>query len=271
MASTSWSRGVAEHLGHSDWHEATQDRVNRFADATGDHQRSGSVGDQEPTGGPVTPPNQKDPSMLDVAALDAVAQWAIERAHPMHVDLVEPGDDRLSLHRLRYRTVVEHRWLTGDALGEGVELDEDDDVAVHVAAWDGPKVVGTIRIVLPAEGRQLPTERAFDIVAEPQGQVLDWGRLVVDPDHRDTGHVVMLALLGRAWLASRDHGAVACVGVATPAILDLYRRLGVEATVLAGPREHWGEERYAARLLGVARDAGERMGLISSAAPGRNA
>lgn len=29
---------VGEHLGHSQWHEITQDRVNRFADATGDHQ-----------------------------------------------------------------------------------------------------------------------------------------------------------------------------------------------------------------------------------------
>ncbi len=29
---------VGEHLGHSDWFEITQDRVNVFADATGDHQ-----------------------------------------------------------------------------------------------------------------------------------------------------------------------------------------------------------------------------------------
>ncbi len=29
---------VGKHLGHSDWLEITQDRVNRFADATGDHQ-----------------------------------------------------------------------------------------------------------------------------------------------------------------------------------------------------------------------------------------
>jgi acyl dehydratase len=29
---------VGEHLGYSGWHEVTQDVVNRFADATGDHQ-----------------------------------------------------------------------------------------------------------------------------------------------------------------------------------------------------------------------------------------
>ncbi len=31
-------KAVGEHLGHSDWLEITQDRVDRFAEATGDHQ-----------------------------------------------------------------------------------------------------------------------------------------------------------------------------------------------------------------------------------------
>jgi acyl dehydratase len=29
---------VGDHIGYSDWHEITQDQVNKFADATGDHQ-----------------------------------------------------------------------------------------------------------------------------------------------------------------------------------------------------------------------------------------
>ena len=29
---------VGEHLGYSDWHVVTQEQVNLFADATGDHQ-----------------------------------------------------------------------------------------------------------------------------------------------------------------------------------------------------------------------------------------
>ncbi|HET9071027.1 MAG TPA: MaoC family dehydratase [Acidimicrobiales bacterium] len=29
---------VGQHLGYSEWHEITQDRVDRFADATDDHQ-----------------------------------------------------------------------------------------------------------------------------------------------------------------------------------------------------------------------------------------
>ena len=37
-ASTSSRTLVGEHLGYSDWVEITQERVNAFADATGDHQ-----------------------------------------------------------------------------------------------------------------------------------------------------------------------------------------------------------------------------------------
>ncbi|HUS62308.1 MAG TPA: MaoC family dehydratase [Acidimicrobiales bacterium] len=29
---------IGEHLGYSEWHEVSQDQVNLFADATGDHQ-----------------------------------------------------------------------------------------------------------------------------------------------------------------------------------------------------------------------------------------
>ncbi|MDJ0847553.1 MAG: MaoC family dehydratase [Myxococcota bacterium] len=31
-------QAVGEHLGHSEWLEITQDRIDKFADATGDHQ-----------------------------------------------------------------------------------------------------------------------------------------------------------------------------------------------------------------------------------------
>lgn len=34
----SFVAATGEHLGHSDWHTVTQDQVDTFADATGDHQ-----------------------------------------------------------------------------------------------------------------------------------------------------------------------------------------------------------------------------------------
>src|SRR5687768_5370586 len=48
---------VGEHLGHSDWHEVTQDQVNRFADATGDrqwiHVDPERAAKESPFGGPI--------------------------------------------------------------------------------------------------------------------------------------------------------------------------------------------------------------------------
>ena len=33
-----YTKAKGEHLGYGDWHEITQDEINLFADATGDHQ-----------------------------------------------------------------------------------------------------------------------------------------------------------------------------------------------------------------------------------------
>ena len=38
MELASLPEAVGRHLGYTDWHEMTQDRVNQFADATDDHQ-----------------------------------------------------------------------------------------------------------------------------------------------------------------------------------------------------------------------------------------
>ncbi|MBA2624858.1 MAG: MaoC family dehydratase [Acidimicrobiia bacterium] len=48
---------VGEHLGYSEWHEVTQEQVNTFADATGDHQwihvDPERAKAQSPFGGPI--------------------------------------------------------------------------------------------------------------------------------------------------------------------------------------------------------------------------
>ena len=48
---------VGQHLGHSDWVEITQEQVNRFADATGDHQwihvDPARAAEESPFGGPI--------------------------------------------------------------------------------------------------------------------------------------------------------------------------------------------------------------------------
>jgi len=48
---------VGQHLGYSDWMEVTQERVNQFADATGDHQwihvDPERAAKESPFGGPI--------------------------------------------------------------------------------------------------------------------------------------------------------------------------------------------------------------------------
>ena len=48
---------LGQHLGYSDWHEVTQDQVNLFADATGDHQwihvDPERAAKESPFGGPI--------------------------------------------------------------------------------------------------------------------------------------------------------------------------------------------------------------------------
>src|SRR3954464_1966513 len=48
---------AGEHLGYSDWHTVTQEQVDRFADATGDHQwihvDPERAAKESPFGGPV--------------------------------------------------------------------------------------------------------------------------------------------------------------------------------------------------------------------------
>ncbi len=59
---------VGEHVGYSEWMEITQDRVNLFADATGDHQwihvDPERAAKESPFGGPMSRPIglQRDPA-----------------------------------------------------------------------------------------------------------------------------------------------------------------------------------------------------------------
>ena len=63
---------VGEHLGHSDWVEVTQQQVDQFAEATGDHQDLGEQRHQE--------------RQRQVAVGDRAAERALPR-RPLRVDM----------------------------------------------------------------------------------------------------------------------------------------------------------------------------------------
>jgi hypothetical protein len=126
----------------------------------------------------------------------------------------------------------------------GREADEYDEIALHLAAWDGDQLAATSRMVLPTNGLVLPTERAFGMRFEPHGQVADMGRQIVARPYTNMQHVVFAALLARTWLEVHSRGCLYVGGDFTPAVTRLYRLMGFDVQQLGASRMYWGEERF---------------------------
>ena len=138
---------------------------------------------------------------------------------------------------------------------DGLERDEyDDEHAAQIAGWDGSRLAATARVVFPVEGRPLPTEAAFGIVAEPAGRVADAGRLIVAPEHRDGEHRVLGGLSASIWIAMAARGFPWVVVAISEPMIDFCRTLGFDVVTLGPSRRYWGEDRFPARLS--ARDPG---------------
>lgn len=184
-----------------------------------------------------------------VEAVDRLAAEVIAHAAPMSVGVAASPSDLEAAFRMRYRCVVDEGWACPDDFPDGMERDVHDDEAIHIVAWDGGTLAGTVRLVTPASGRPLPIEDAYGLRIEPIGQVVDGGRLVVAPEYRGrAGHVVLAALFARFWQETRAQGYRTIAAVAPRGILELYRNLGLHVTVLGPPRDYWGDERYPLRL-----------------------
>lgn len=183
-----------------------------------------------------------------LATADDLARAIVARAAPIRFAVASDPQEIEAVYRLRHRTVVDLGWLKDSEAPDGLERDEYDDGAIHVAAWDGEALAGTLRLVEPRAGRPLPVEAAYGIVVEPRGRVMGAGRLIVAPDHRGGGHAVLGGLAATAWLCMRERGYEWAAGTATPEMLSLFRRLGFEVDVLGEAMDYWGESRYPIRM-----------------------
>jgi acyl dehydratase len=125
---------VGRHLGYSEWHEVTQEQVNLFADATGDHQwihvdperaRSG------PFGGPIAH------GYLTLALSNLFLPQVVDvRGFSMGVNY--------GLGKVRFPAPV----AVGSKIRGGVELREVDEVAGGVQT--------TMLITVEASGADKP-------------------------------------------------------------------------------------------------------------------
>src|SRR5437868_1333918 len=78
---------------------------------------------------------------------------------------------------------------------------------------------GAARVASPAPDRPPPAEAAFGIVVPPRGRVVDAGRLIVAPEHRDGEHRILGGLAACIWNAMAARGFQwAAVAISQPMI-----------------------------------------------------
>jgi N-acyl-L-homoserine lactone synthetase len=173
----------------------------------------------------------------------------VERASQVRFGFARSPAELEAVFRLRYRISIEEGWRRPEDMPDGLERDEyDEEHVAQIAAWDGPRLAGTARVVYPSPDRPLPTEAAFGIVVPPRGRVVDAGRLIVAPEHRDGEHRILGGLAACIWNAMAARGFQwAAVAISQP-MIEFTRALGFDVLTLGDPKRYWGEERFPARL-----------------------
>ena len=179
-----------------------------------------------------------------LATVDTVAALWLARAAPVRFSIASSAAEREATYRLRYRAIVERGWKQPEELPGGIERDEWDDSALHVAAWDGEVAVGSFRLIFPEPGRPLPVEAAFGVVIAPAGQAVELGRITVAREASETQHHIFMGLLGSSWQHIRMRGYVYLTSDMNAAMLRLYGSLGLRLIRQGPPRPYWGERRF---------------------------
>ncbi len=181
---------------------------------------------------------------VNVATGDAIAAEILASLEPMRFREAIDERERDACLRLRYHAVVEMAMATAETFPAGIESDEFDAGAIHILCTDEDRPIATSRLVLPVAGAMLPTEAAFGLRLADAGGIVEWGRVVVDPDYRGDGNSVFMGLAAQAWRSMRNRGYTTVLGATTKRLIALFEALGFSVTVLGEPRTYWGEERY---------------------------
>ena len=153
-----------------------------------------------------------------------------------------------AVYRLRYQTVIEKGWAKPGDYPGGLEHDQYDAHSIQLMAWDGDKLAGTARVVLPFPDKKLPAETLFELEIEPRGQVVELGRAAIDSAYKGSTQQILLGLLGQSWLSTREQELCETCGVMIAPMVRLYRFIGFHLIPLAEPRLTWGEKRAPYQL-----------------------
>ena len=112
----------------------------------------------------------------------------------------------------------------------------------------------------PDPTERLPVEAVFELVVEPLRSARP--SIVCWCDRATEARAVTSALLCCAWQELGRRGSQSASAIATEPVMRLLRALGLELTVLGGPRLYWGEERYAVlRVPSIGLIARDELGV----------
>jgi N-acyl-L-homoserine lactone synthetase len=175
---------------------------------------------------------------------DDLAATILEELQPLRFGEAEDLCEREACFRLRYRAVLEMGMAAAEQFPDGLEHDEFDAGAVQILGRDQVNIIATGRLVLPKSGGRLPAEQEFGLRLAGGLDVVELGRVVVDPGYRGDGHSVFMGLAAQAWLSMRARGFTAAIAATTQRMIRLLEAIGFTVTVLGPPLPYWGEERY---------------------------
>jgi N-acyl-L-homoserine lactone synthetase len=212
------------------------------------------MNEETPADPPVAPSEPRTSSRVErsehvdpVSSGDALATAILDELLPLRFGEVEDRKQRDACFRIRQRAVLEMRMRDADLVTDDLEHDEYDDSAVQIVGRDDAKIIATCRLVLPAAGRVLPTVKAFELELDGADEIVELGRVVVDPLYRGDGHSVFMGLVAQAWRSMRLRGFAGVIGATSGRMLALFDALGFAITRLGPPRNYWGEERHPFR------------------------
>ena len=95
--------------------------------------------------------------------LEQAAVGLMSSIAPLRIGVSGAAGDIEAMQRLRGAEIAERGWAARDGPSSRLDRDGYDADAVHIAIWDGPKVIGTCRLIVPAPHRPLPIERDFGL------------------------------------------------------------------------------------------------------------
>lgn len=168
----------------------------------------------------------------------------LRRLRPIEFRLARTAAKLEAAYRLRYRIVTERGWQPPVPLENGLEREAIDDRALHMIGWQDDQAVANFRITCPDPDHLLPMEQLLGFRVQPAGEVVQGDRICVDRAHSGGRSELLLGLLCASWQQIQQLGYRYVAGFDSASILRIYRRYGLEPTLLGEARLYWGEERY---------------------------